>query len=188
MDGGMINPEQAPSELPEASGIYPKPNEIALQGRDNADLVFKPREVLLRAGKFELNNNLKFNKIDPAYIQLKYNVPIKAASGNIEEERGSVTNIVSSKINLLTHKDGNPRFTLNNQEEMITDNELLRILDEAHDAAFGDVLVEWAKLIQEFVSTHIHPYNGIPSDQNKNVRDILNFDVERLKSKNIKLN
>jgi hypothetical protein len=41
------------------------------------------------------------------------------------------TNIVGSKINLITHKDGAPRFNVMNQDTQISDEEILNILENA---------------------------------------------------------
>ena len=54
-------------------GAYPKPVDIALQGRYNTDIILKENQVWLRAGKLKdtpLNN--VFNDNDIGYIQLKY--------------------------------------------------------------------------------------------------------------------
>ena len=36
-----------------------------------------------------------------------------------EPERGTVLNVVANKINLITHKNGNPKFDLTNQEKLL---------------------------------------------------------------------
>lgn len=185
--GGFIDPDQAPSKLPEAKGIYPSIEEISIQGRVNTDIRLKRNEVLIRAGKFEEGNSLKFNKTNPSYIQLKYGVNLNSDNTN-EVKRGSVTNIVASKINLLTHDGGSPRFKLTNQDNLISDEELSKILTEAHPIAKGDVIEEFFALIKEFVQSHVHAYHGDAPDQTKNIQDILNFDLSRISSENIRIN
>jgi hypothetical protein len=69
---GWTNPGPSVDTIPKAKGAYPNKTDISLMGRDNADLIFKPKEVQLRAGKFNVANNLEFNKKDPGYIQIKY--------------------------------------------------------------------------------------------------------------------
>lgn len=72
-------------EKPE-SGIYPKREWISIQGRNNADLVFRSAktnenepaptsEVLIRAGKYKFNEPLIFNNQDTGYIQIRYGSP-----------------------------------------------------------------------------------------------------------------
>lgn len=189
MPNGFIGPEEAPSLKPEAKGVYPEKEEIAIQGRQNTDIRLKNKEVLIRAGKFVVGNKVKFNKINPAYIQLKHDVEVKPAEGkNDPAKRGSVINVVASKINLITHEDGRPRFKVTDQNDTITAEEQARILDEAHPLAYGDVIEEFMSLVKEFVQSHVHPYHGDPADQTKNVQDIINFDLNRVSSKNIKIN
>jgi len=187
-DNGFTEPQQAPSTIPEARGVYPKTDVITVQGRDNTDIQLKPNEILLRAGKFDVSDNLTFNKKDPTYIQLKNNVVLQAGTDGTQEEIGSITNVVASKINLLTHAEGSPRFSLTNQDTMLSDEEMLKVLEEAHPLAFGDVVIEFMSLVKEFVASHVHPYHGVPSDPTKNVNDILNFDFNRMVSKNIRIN
>ncbi len=71
MTGGQL-------ELPEirvknTPGAYPDSEDIALQGRDNTDLIFKEGEIWLRAGKYKdtVDKN-EFNDRDLGYIQIKY--------------------------------------------------------------------------------------------------------------------
>lgn len=186
-NGGILSPEASPSTLPDANGIYPKKEYIALQGRDNTDLIFKDNEVLIRAGKFKKDENLKFNKETISYIQLKNDVVIKEAKNNASEERGTVVNVVANKINLLTHK-GSPRFVLNGQDDLISDKELNTILTKSHPMVYGDKLNELLYLFQQFVSSHTHPYPGLPPVQDDNVKTLLNYNLEQLLSQNIRIN
>jgi len=189
MTDGFIGPEEAPSGLPDATGVYPTKDEIALQGRLNTDIRLRRNEVLIRAGKFVTGNKFKFNKNNPAYIQLKHDVEVKPAEGkNDPAKKGSIVNVVASKINLITHEDGRPRFKVTDQSNSITEEEQARMLDEAHTVPYGDVVEEFFSLIKEFVQSHIHPYHGDPADQTKTVQDIINFDLNRVSSKNIKVN
>lgn len=182
-DTGFTEPEQSPSTLPKAKGVYPNTEDIALQGRKNTDIIFKDNQVLIRAGKHELNDNLIFNETNPAFIQLNFDAEIDK-----DAKRGSVINIVSDKINLLTHAGGKPNYNLSDKKKMISEEELKRIMDSAHPLPFGDELVNFLTLIKEYIATHVHPYHGMPSDKNKNVKDILNYDLNRLISNNIKIN
>jgi len=169
---GNSEPKVSVDTIPEIKGVFPNPDDISIQGRYNTDLWFKPNEVLLRAGKFISSNpsktnpfNFSFNKKTPGYIQIKNDVVIKKATDSEKEERGTVTNIVSSKINLLTHKNGAPIFNLSNQDNLISDDELLSILSTAHPLVFGDLLLEYLKLLKDAFYNHVHNGNGnIPTD------------------------
>lgn len=185
---GIKEPEQAPSTLPESKGVYPSDKgyflkeNVALQGRDNSDLIFKKNEIVLRAGKFEVNNKLKFNKKNIGYIQIKHDVIIDSE----KKTKGTVTNIVSDKINLLSHS-GIPRFTLTNQDTLISDGELAKILEKAHQLVYGDVLVEFLNLIKNFVVNHSHPYAGLPPVDDLSVKNVRTFPLNTLLSDNIRI-
>lgn len=193
MDSGSVSPKEAPSNTPENLGVHPKKDEIAIQGRDNSDIRFKKNEVVIRAGKFEttdVNNSVKkFNKENPTYIQLKHDVVIE--KDGKKETTGSVTNIVASKINLLTHGGGQPRFVLNDQEDLITGDSLLNILEKAHPLAFGDLLVEYLKLERNVLINHVHPYHGKKAQDlagSKDISKFLEFNIDSILSKNIRIN
>lgn len=201
----------APTQRKKIKGGYPDKEDIALQGRKNSDLILKDNEVLLRAGKFVFKGDAadnsrsddefdsvlpyKFNSRTQGYIQIKYNAQINVLEDeNNKREYGTVTNIVSNKINLLTHKDGNPRFALTNQENLISDEEMNRILKEAHPLVFGDKLVEFLNLVKIAVANHSHKYNGLSahsegqSEAAKAMQEMSEYDLTQILSKNIRIN
>jgi hypothetical protein len=160
---GTIGPYKPISSVPALKGVFPNGEDIALQGRYNTDLIFRKNEILLRAGKFvevaKNDNNpygIQFNTTTPAYIQLKNNIQFD------KENNGSALNIVGNKINLLTHKDGSPRFNLTNQENQLSDDELLKILESAHPLPFGDILIQYLRLFKKAFFNHVHSSNGTP--------------------------
>lgn len=193
LDSGFSQQRQSPSTIPETKGVYPNKEDVSIQGRDNSDIIFKSKEILLRAGKFELNNKNgeipKFNFNSPTYIQIKNNVVLNKRDDVIE--RGGVINVVGNKINLLTHKDGSPRFILNDQDNMISPSEMEKILADAHPMVFGDLLVNYLKLMRNAFIGHVHPYNGLtPEDLSgrNDVDNFLSFDLNSILSNNIKIN
>lgn len=155
--------------IPEIRGVFANDDDIALQGRYNTDLIFKKNEVLLRAGKFletvptETNPYpFAFNNKTQSYIQLKNDVTLKKATNETSAEKGTVVNIVGNKINLLTHKDASPVFNLTNQDNLISDDELSKILDTAHPLPFGDVVIEYLRLMKNALLSHVHNGDGRP--------------------------
>lgn len=192
------NPNVATTRIPALNGVFPKPEDISIQGRYNTDIILRKNEILIRAGKFvesKPNENnpyaFQFNNSTQGFIQIKNNVNFGGQSGI-----GSVTNIVGSKINLITHKDGVPRFNVMNQESQISDEEILNILQNAHPLPFGDLLVEYLILLKNAFLNHVHNYNGKPptdltigntlpvKEFNDKAEDLEN----RMLSKNIRIN
>lgn len=181
-------PGPAPSTIPESQGVFPKNKDFAIQGRENTDVVFKDSEVLIRAGKFIKNDSIKgvpkFNKKNPSYIQIK-----QIQSPDVK--LNGVINVVSNKINLLTHQDGSPRFNLSDQNTMISDEELGKIQENAHPLVFGDLLIEYLELFKNALTNHVHPYNGMkPEDLagHFSIKKFLEYDVSKIICKNIKIN
>lgn len=188
MDSGFTSLKESPSTIPENKGVYPSIDDVAIQGRKNTDIIFKDSEIQIRAGKFKTTDKIngipKFNKDNPSYIQIKQNVKIGGKTVG-------VTNVVSDKINLLTHEDGNPRFNLSDQDDMISEEVIREILEKAHPLAYGDLLIEYLELFKEAMINHVHAYPGMkPEDlagQFK-IKKFLEFDVSKIISKNIKIN
>ena len=166
---GVESPLVNPAQIPDLNGVFANPEDVVVQGRYNTDIIQKKNEVLIRAGKFvpenPTSNNpypFKFNSSSQAYIQLKNNIVTTPKTNQQPERRGSITNIVANKINLLTHADGSPRFDLTNPDNLISDEEMTRILTEAHQLPFGDVLLEYLKLMKDALFSHVHNGSGNP--------------------------
>lgn len=164
---GSEKPTVSVATIPQIKGVFPDPEDISIQGRYNTDITQKRNEIVIRAGKFNVSkadaNNpftFTFNAKTQGYIQIKNDAIVKPKSDESEEERGTITNIVANKINLITHKDGSPRFVVTNQDNLIDDDEMARILEEAHQLPFGDILLEYLRLLKDALFYHVHNGNG----------------------------
>ena len=195
LNSGIKQAKPAPFTIPENKGVYPELDTIALQGRNNSDIIFKEKEVVIRAGQIDsttIDDEIpKFNSINPSFIQVKHEVVLSETNDRGKPQLGGAINIVSNKINLLTHKNGTPRFTLNDQDSMITDKEIQKIIKEAHPLVFGDNLVELLKLFINAFVNHVHPYPGMkPQDLSgsNDIPKLLEYNLESLLSRNIKIN
>ena len=100
----------------------------------------------------------------------------------------SVINVVATKINLLSIADGANTFELANPESLITDDEQEKINNESHPLVYGDTLVEFLELVKRYVTSHIHPYNGLPPDPGPVTTDVTGFDLNKILNKNINSN
>lgn len=195
LSSGIKEAQPAPFTIPENRGVYPNIEDVALQGRDNSDVVLKEKEVLIRAGQFDSSVSRgeipKFNKVNPSYIQIKHDVNLVKATDRTSGEVGGVINVVSNKINLLTHKNGSPRFTLNNQDSTISESEIQKIVKDAHPLVFGDDLIEFLQVLIEAFINHVHAYPGLKPQDASGANDIdrlLEYDLQSFLSKNIKIN
>lgn len=169
----ILSPQKDLSKIESARGIYSEydtDNTLSLEGRNNADIVFKNSEVLIRGGKFIENDPTTFNQFNPAYIQIKSGFQITEGENT---KSISVNNIVANKINLLTYDGGNPQFNLterdlkNGTTPYITDEELETILEEAHPLVFGDILLEYLVAFRKAFQSHAHNKMGAnpPTDR-----------------------
>lgn len=200
----VINPKVNVSMIPALNGVFPKADDIAIQGRYNTDFLLRTNEILIRAGKFvettPNDNNpfpFQFNTETQGFFHVRNAVPLQRPVENVTTPIGSVVNIVGNKINLLTHKDGIPRFNLTNQDDQISNDEILNILDKAHQLPFGDILIQYLKLLKTAFLNHVHNGNGKPPTDLVSggaKQDVLEFkkaaeDLEnRMLSNNIRIN
>lgn len=157
--------------IPELDGVFPDEKDISIQGRYNTDITQKHNEILLRAGKFvesspsaDNSYKIKFNQKTQAYIQIKNEV----FTNKEKTTKGTVTNIVANKINLLTHAEGSPSFDLTNNKNLIDDDTLAKILSSpseggAHPLPFGDVLITYLRLLKDALFYHVHNGSGNPA-------------------------
>ena len=186
--GKMATPLPRPELNPDNEGSYPDREDIAIQGRQNADLILKDNEVRLRCGfKREPNGNpqntLLFNREDLSYIQMKY----KKLKDHNKNDFASCINIVADRINLLSHDSKTP-FTLNDRKSLITDEELVKILEKAHPLPYGDELIEFLKQLIEVIRTHTHPFAMDPPCFTTPQIDVLNTNLDEMLSNSVRIN
>lgn len=193
-----IKPEAAPSRNSDNKGTLPDRDDVAILGRKNSDLILKDNEVRIRCGmKSEpikaSPNNLIFNQVDPAFIQLKYFTSAKKDPTDNSEFR-SVANIVADRINLISPRDGDPIFkSIPDRVDLINDKTLCddsddNILGCSHPLVHGDSLVAFLQQMLEIFRTHTHPFSMLPPRFNQNDTDILNQDLTQLISKTVRCN
>lgn len=177
---------------PDNRGTVPNRTDVAVQGRDNADLILKDSEVRLRCG-FKKNpmmsgvGALAFNDIDLAYIQMRHrNMPTLKKDSPLSEYRSEI-NIVADRINLLSHQSKD-KFTLNDRDKLITEEEMENILNTAHPLIYGDEFAQYIlQLVQVFLK-HVHPFPGDPPCLNDTQKQVVGQDPFSMLSKSIRIN
>ncbi|MFW6219257.1 MAG: hypothetical protein ACOC33_00185 [bacterium] len=171
-DVPRVAPTEAPKFIPESRGIYPDSEDIALLGRDNSDIQLKKREVIIRAGQHNPDDNLILNRNNPSYIKLRLN--------NNEDNNNSSVNIVADNINLLSN-------VTSPYKKILDDDEILKINNKAHPLGKGDFILKYLTLLKDALLTHIHGYSTIPPDRSNKIEELRNTDFTDLLSNNIRI-
>ena len=144
----------------EADGIYPNINDVSLLGKDNSDIQLKEREVLIRAGQHILDNPLKLNEVNPAYINLSVLKPSdlnEETNNNPTENELNLTEnrtdtvIMSNKI-FLIGRDSNSTVI----KPILSKKDHLNLENNLHPVVYGDVLYEFMVIMRQWVKSHIH--------------------------------
>lgn len=137
--------------------LLPGTADVAIQGRDDADLILKTRQVILTAGKFKPNSIIP-NDVSPSNITLTQVDNNKF--GNLKTF--SQANIQSSNINIFSpigkfRENSLAKFEIN--ENLESFGSLAKSL---HPAVFGDELIKLLDIIIRVLLTHIHtPQNPL---------------------------
>lgn len=171
----LTRPEKAPSTYPNADGVFPNKEDIGVIGKVNTDILLRPNEVLIRAGKHENDDILTLNTKNPASIHMVYE-PLPNSNGNYY----SNTVIQSDKIALITH-DGNPNF----KSARVGAEDRTRIFEQGHPIARADVLVEALEVIRNALIGHIHGYSGLPADKTAIMKKLEELQFDQIKQNNV---
>lgn len=171
-------PEKAPYTFPDAVGVYPNVEDVAIVGRINTDIILRVNDMEFRAGQHEPQDLLKLNKKNPASIRLSF-----------DSYQGSPTEYISSnvlmadRIGLISHS-GVPKFKA---AQLSADNRD-EIFSTGHPMVRGDVLVAALKIIKDALVQHIHGYSGLPADVTNAITNLQAIDFEGMLQKNIVIN
>jgi hypothetical protein len=160
-------PNIAISRIPELKGVFPDIQDISMAGRKNTFLIHKDNEIQLKVGSWVPSSPTKtnpyffsYNKTSQAYIQIKNNVVFQKATTTTPSIQGSVTNIVSNKINLLTYLGGS-NFNLLNQDNLISDDDQINIISKAYSMLYGEIVLQYLRLLKNAFLNHVHAGNGL---------------------------
>lgn len=196
LKGQGIAPLQKLSMYDATRGAFPRDEDVALVGRRSEDVILKDGEIDIRCGirgqAIESDNpNLKgyvlFNNNDPAYIQLKREDNLCTTKfGANDRGTNSVVNVVADKINLLSYSDAN-QFNLTDKDDLITKDEINRILNNAHPATYADELIEVLNIMRQCIIDHCHPYPGLSACNTSSIQALANYDMNKIKSNFVRI-
>ena len=72
--------------------------------------------------------------------------------------------------------------------ESISDEEMTKIIETAHQLPYGDKLVDFLKLLLKAFNTHTHNYHNLPPIPDMTYNAVNNFNLNDILSKNVKIN
>jgi hypothetical protein len=181
-------PDVAPSTNKESHGALAGDKDVAIYGRKKSDIILTDNDVRVRCGARLYDQSEKgglvFNRKDPAYIHLKHSDNNRGEDGS---EYRSTATIVADKINLISHQTQTP-FKTNDNNNLIADDEMQKIIDKAHQLPYGDILVQFLKMFVNAFALHSHPYPGMTPCETVEFNNVKNYDLEKILSQSVRIN
>jgi hypothetical protein len=167
------------TEIPEAKGIYPKLDDVVINGRYNSDIILGKNKLRIRNGFRDINNSNVYNNSTQNY-HLLCNYTYNGVNRGV--------NVSVGEYILFNSQKGLNKFDINDVDEGITNETLNNMIDKMQSAVYGNVLIEFLKLLVEFVTNHTHNFHKMKPDDTENVKKIKRFDLSNILAKYIKLN
>lgn len=166
-------------------GAFAKPEDIAIYGRKNTDIILTDNDVRIRCGVHELRDQkVSFNTMNPAFLKLKF-YPDGLSYLKCDTERkddmsqsaiiektdtiGSVATIVADKINLIGNT-GDPHIDMTDKDGSLSDQQMVYFLQNAHQLPYGDKLCEFLSDLLVMFKNHTHNYTNKPVVEDPTVK------------------
>lgn len=157
LKGGAFSAQESQKQKTGTDGAFIKDDEIAIIGRKSTQIVMSDDDIRIRCGVSNIKTNtdeIGFNKVSPSFLKMKFYENGKQFNN---ETISSVVTLVGDKINLIGN-NGNPYFNTADKTESISDEEMEKILTNAHQLPYGDVLCDLLGLFYEMFKAHVHNY------------------------------
>lgn len=151
--------DPAPRMDPDTNGILPNDDDIVIRGRKNADIQITEDDIRIKAGVKLVDNyntyKMAFNTKNPSYAKFKYH------NNDLVDGSKSTTTIVSDKISLLSNTSPN-YYKLTDRNDLISDEELNKVIQSAYKLPYGEKLVEFLTTFVDAFVSHTHNYPMLP--------------------------
>lgn len=215
LQGRVIEPLPNIANDSRTNGSFPNIGDVSVVGRDSQDVIMKKNktdadEIDIRCGirkadtlQGQTNDAIQtigkiiFNDVDPAYIQLKYKPNLGSAVEDYNAELGtrtttvsktnSVINVVADKINLVGVSDDTINAGKTDNDTLIKDEDIDKLMSELHQLPKGDVLVKLLKLLRDALLTHTHNYNGLKPTVSNYVLSLTKFNLNSILSSVVRI-
>ena len=194
----FIKPSPDFAKVNTAIGAFGDKEDVTIYGRKGTDIILKENDIRIRAGARLDGDNVigkTFNRLNPAYLKLKYNdtpltieyYDVNTHKTNIVKSWNSSATIVADEINLISN-NSNSNFITTDEKELISDEEMKKIIQNAHALPYGDVLVQFLKRFLWEFQNHTHTFPGKLTALYKGHEDFFNYDFDPMLSKNVRIN
>ena len=193
----IVKPKVSHTLIPEAKGAFGDNGDITIYGRKGSDIILKENDIRIRSGaRIDSNNKIgkEFNRLNPAYLKLKYSdTPTSVTyqrtndSPKVDIEYNSTATIVADQINLIGN-NANTYFNTTDNVDLISDEEMQKIIQTAHPLPYGDSLVTFLEYFLEMFKRHAHPYPGLPTILPEGNEAFFNYDLDKILSKSVRIN
>lgn len=176
----------------DSKGSFPDDEDVYITGRRNADIQIKEEDIRLRCGvkkaTWTNKQKFKFNNTDPAYILLRYYDLGLNNSTKKEDKCNSVANIVADKINLIG-TNSKHHYRVTDTDKLITDEEMKKIIETAHQLPYGDKLVEFLDIFRKAFLNHTHSHYLLPPIQDPStIPQLEGFELKTMLSDTVRIN
>lgn len=178
------------------SGAFGEQNDICVYGRKGSDVILKENDIRIRAGARVNSNNkvgVEFNHFNPAYLKLKYSDEPKIYynynkhSDDQHVIYQSSATLVADEINLLSNLS-ETTFNITDNKDLITDENMTKILENAHVLPYGDVLVSFLQYFLRMFKEHSHRYPGLPAILPSGHQGFFDYDFNQMLSEHVRIN
>ena len=189
---------------------FAKDSEVGIEGRKNSSIIVRDNDVLLSSGLRKATPNKDSDGVsfsvnndgDESFIDLKYDEEKNIDEGDINNFRSTAT-VHADKIFLVgktsNYDKWNPsvKFINNKTGDILgrekIGNGMCDNMDELNNAtsplAYGDKLVEFLELFRDAFKEHVHWLKTpILADESSSVMKLLNYNLDKLLSNNVKIN
>lgn len=194
----FIKPNPDFTKINTAIGAFGDKDDVSIYGRKGTDIILKENDIRIRAGARIDGDNVvgkTFNRLNPAYLKLKYSdVPLtienydpQTLKTNVVKSWNSSATLVADEINLISNTS-NRNFITTDEKELISDEEMKKIILNAHVLPYGDVLVQFLKRFLWEFQNHTHTFPGKLTALYAGHEDFFNYDFEPMLSKNVRIN
>ena len=185
----LVSPKPDQDLLNDAIGAFGDKQDVSIYGRKGTDIILKENDIRIRAGaRIDGDNKIGkvFNRYSPAYLKLKYSDTPLSIENNGKKWNSSAT-LVADEINLISNTS-NRNFLTTDEKELISDEEMKKIIQNAHALPYGDVLIQFLKRFLWEFQNHTHTFPGKLTALYAGHEDFFNYDFEPMLSKNVRIN